>query len=143
MTTTTVLTVPVFSMLCNEAFRLRREVFIIEQNVPPDEEFDADDFTAFHVVAIQAGEVAGTLRLIYAKDYVKIGRVVVGIKWRGRGIAGAMLRYAMDEHRDARDNRFHLAAQSDKMGLYERFGFEAYGDEFLDVAIPHFNMKNF
>jgi predicted GNAT family N-acyltransferase len=143
VTLTTVLTVPVFSMLCNEAFRLRREVFILEQNVPPDEEFDADDFTAFHVVAIQAGEVVGGLRVIYAEDYVKIGRVVVGMAWRGKGIAGAMLRYAMDEHRDARGNRFHLAAQSDKLGLYQRFGFKAYGDEFLDVAIPHFNMKNF
>jgi predicted GNAT family N-acyltransferase len=143
MTTTAVLTVPVFSTLCNEAFRLRREVFIIEQNVPPDEEFDADDFTAHHVVAIHSGEVCGTLRVIYAEDYVKIGRVVVAIPWRGKGIAGAMLRYALDEHVHARDGRFHLAAQSDKMALYERFGFKAYGDEFLDVAIPHFNMKNF
>ncbi|TDK37399.1 GNAT family N-acetyltransferase [Rhizobium deserti] len=143
MTAPTVLTVPVFSMLCNEGFRLRREVFILEQNVPPEEEFDADDFTAFHVVAIQAGEVAGALRIIYAEEYVKIGRVVVGMAWRGKGIASAMLCYAMDAHREARGNRFHLAAQSDKMGLYERFGFKAYGDEFLDVAIPHFNMKNF
>lgn len=143
MSNTTVLTVPIFSTLCNEAFRLRREVFILEQNVPPDEEFDADDFIAFHVVGIEAGEVAGTLRLIHAEDYVKIGRVAVGLPWRGRGIAGAMLRHAMEEHSQARGNRFHLAAQSDKMGLYQRFGFKAYGDEFLDVAIPHFNMKNF
>jgi predicted GNAT family N-acyltransferase len=87
--------------------------------------------------------VAGALRIIYAEEYVKIGRVVVGMAWRGKGIAGAMLRYAMHEHREARGNRFHLAAQSDKLGLYERFGFKTYGDEFLDVAIPHFNMKTF
>jgi predicted GNAT family N-acyltransferase len=143
MNAITVLTVPVFSALCNEAFRLRREVFIVEQNVPPDEEFDADDLTAAHVVAILDGDVCGTLRVIKAEDYMKIGRVVTGMAWRGKGVAKAMLTHAMHEHRETRHGRFHLAAQSDKMALYERFGFRAYGDEFLDVGIPHFNMRNF
>jgi predicted GNAT family N-acyltransferase len=143
MTDITVLTVPVFSALCNEGFRLRREVFIIEQKVPPEEEFDADDLTASHVVAIIRGDVCGVLRVIEAENYMKIGRVVTGMPWRGMGVASAMLRHAMEEHREGRGGRFHLAAQSDKMGLYERFGFKAYGDEFLDVGIPHYNMKNF
>ena len=143
MTEITVLTVPVFSALCNEAFRLRREVFIVEQNVPPDEEFDADDLTCAHVVAILNGDVCGTLRVIAAEGYMKIGRVVTGLPWRGKGVASAMLRHAMAEHAGARENRFHLAAQSDKMALYQRFGFKAYGEEFLDVGIPHFNMRNF
>src|SRR5262249_12005186 len=111
--------------------------------VPPEEEFDVDDLTAAHVVAIRNGDVCGTLRVIRAEDYVKIGRVVTGMPWRGQGVASAMLRHAMEEHRHIRDNRFHLAAQSDKMALYERFGFRAYGEEFLDVGIPHFNMRNF
>lgn len=140
---TVVLTVPVFSTLCNAAFQLRREVFISEQNVPPDEEFDSDDLTAHHLVAIRDGEVCGTLRVIYAQDYVKIGRVAVGQSWRGHGVASALMIRAMEDHAHARQNRFHLAAQKDKLPLYERFGFKAYGDEFLDVDIPHLNMKNF
>lgn len=72
-----VLPVPVFSTLCNQAFRLRRDVFIVEQSVPESEEFDADDLEAFHVVAIGGGEVCGTLRVIHAEPHVKIGRVVV------------------------------------------------------------------
>ncbi len=140
---TTVLTVPVFSTLCNAAFQLRREVFIGEQNVPPDEEFDADDLTAHHLVAIRDGEVCGTLRVIHAQDYVKIGRVAVGQRWRGHGVASALMKRAMEDHAHVRENRFHLAAQKDKLPLYERFGFKAYGDEFLDVEIPHLNMKNF
>lgn len=143
MTDITVLTVPVFSTLCNEGFRLRREVFIIEQKVPPEEEFDADDLTASHVVALMRGDVCGALRVIESENYMKIGRVVTGMPWRGMGVASALLRHAMEEHRERRDGRFHLAAQSDKMGLYQRFGFKAYGDEFLDVGIPHYNMKNF
>ncbi|RWX77249.1 GNAT family N-acetyltransferase [Neorhizobium lilium] len=143
MTDITVLTVPVFSTLCNEGFRLRREVFIVEQKVPPDEEFDADDLTAAHSVAIIHGHVCGTLRVIEALDYMKIGRVVTGMPWRGMGVASAMLRHAIEAHRERREGRFHLAAQSDKMALYARFGFKPYGDEFLDVGIPHVNMKNF
>ena len=59
----TFLTVPVFSTLCNAAFALRREVFVIEQQIPESEEFDADDLTATHLVAIAAGNVVGTLRI--------------------------------------------------------------------------------
>lgn len=139
----TVLSVPVFSTLCNEGFRLRREVFIVEQNVPADMEFDADDLTAFHYVAVMSGEVCGTLRVIHAEDCVKIGRVVVSLPWRGKGIASAMMRQAMEAHGHVRDNRFYLTAQSDKIAMYERFGFKTYGDEFFEVGIPHFHMKNF
>jgi predicted GNAT family N-acyltransferase len=138
-----VLTVPVFSTLCNEAFKLRRAVFIVEQKVPADEEFDSDDIAAHHVVAVRDGEVCGTLRVIHTKEHVKIGRVAVDMGARGHGIASAMLDHAMNTHRAARDNRFYLAAQSDKVALYERFGFNAFGDEFLDGGMPHLAMKNY
>lgn len=143
MNPVTVLPVPVFSTLCNEGFRLRREVFIVEQNVPGDMEFDADDLTAFHFVAILSGEVCGTLRVIYAEDFVRIGRVVVSLAWRSKGVASAMIRHAMETHRDARDNRFCLSAQSDKTAMYERFGFKTIGEEFFEVGIPHYEMRNF
>ena len=142
MNPVTVLAVPVFSTLCNEGFRLRREVFIVEQNVPADMEFDADDLTAFHFVAVVSGEVCGTLRVIYAEDCVKIGRVAVTSPWRGKGVASAMIRHAMDVHRTARENRFCLSAQSDKTAMYERFGFKTFGDEFFEVGIPHYEMRN-
>ncbi len=143
MADTIVLTVPVFSTLCNEAFKLRRAVFIAEQNVPSNEEFDALDLTAHHVVAVTDGEVCGTLRVIHAKEHAKIGRVAVGKAWRGHGVASAMLTHALNEHRSARENRFYLTAQSDKIALYERFGFVVFGTEFLDGGMPHLAMKNY
>jgi predicted GNAT family N-acyltransferase len=54
-----------------------------------------------------------------------------------------MIGQAMELHRAARDNRFYLTAQADKLPLYERFGFVAYGAEFLDGGIPHLAMKNY
>ena len=138
-----VLPVPVFSALCNQAFRLRRDVFVIEQGVPESEEFDADDLHAFHVVAIGAGEVRGTLRVIHGESHVKLGRVVVEKSWRGQGVATAVISFAMEQHRDVRENRFYLTAQTDKVVFYQRVGFKEFGQEFLDGGIPHLAMKNY
>ena len=136
-----VLTVPVFSTLCNEAFRLRRAVFVTEQKVPGDEEFDADDLTATHVVAIHAGEICGTLRIIRDEEHIKIGRVVVAMHARGRGVASAMIAYAMG--REPPGSRFYLTAQTDKTALYEKFGFVAFGEVFDDGGMPHIAMKTY
>lgn len=139
----TILTVPPFSTLCNAAFTLRREVFVWEQHVPEAEEHDADDLTATHFVAVVAGEVVGTLRLINLPEHVKIGRVAVRQSFRGRGIAKAMMLVAMDHARATGRDRFYLTAQSDKLAMYEKLGFAAYGPEFQDGGMPHRAMRSY
>ena len=138
-----IIAVPVFSTLCNAAFTLRRQVFVWEQHVPPEEELDADDLTATHFVAIAEGEIAGTLRLIERPDDMKIGRVAVHPAFRGRGIATAVMLAAMDHARAAGNDRFYLTAQTDKVQFYERFGYVAYGEEFTDGGMPHLAMKTY
>ena len=138
-----VLKIPVFSSLCNLGFALRRAVFVVEQKIPEAEEFDANDLTAAHWVAVDAGEVVGTLRVIAAPEHTKIGRIVVHADWRGRGVARAMITAALDERRAAGISRFHLDAQADKIALYEKFGFTAYGEEFLDGGLPHRAMRTY
>jgi predicted GNAT family N-acyltransferase len=120
----TILPVPVFSPLCNLAFALRRAVFIDEQQVQ-DEEFDAYDRTATHFVAITAGDVVGTLRLIETPEHVKIGRVAVAKSARGLGIGRQLMQHAMDFARANGQSRFALNAQADKAGFYQTFGFHA------------------
>jgi predicted GNAT family N-acyltransferase len=139
----TLLTVPIHSDLGLLALALRREVFIHEQKVPADEEFDAADFTSTHVVALVEGNVAGTLRFIFTPEHVKIGRVAVRREQRGRGIAAGMMRWAMDFARARGESRFYLAAQIDKLGFYERFGFRAFGEQFDDGGMPHRSMKTY
>lgn len=136
------LTVPVFSTLCNAAFALRREVFVIEQQIPESEEFDADDLTATHLVAIVAGNVVGALRIIDTPEHAKLGRVVVARAWRGRGISTRLLARAMDIARARGQSRFYLAAQQDKLRVYEKLGFVAFGEPFDDGSgILHRSMK--
>jgi predicted GNAT family N-acyltransferase len=135
--------VPVFSPIANLAFALRREVFILEQQVK-DDEFDADDLTATHVVAIMDGAVAGTLRIISMAEHTKIGRVAVGRAARGQGVAKRMLEFALGLARARGETRFWLAAQADKLKVYESAGFTAYGDAFDDGSgIMHRAMKTY
>jgi predicted GNAT family N-acyltransferase len=143
MTDVTILRVPAFSLLCNAAFALRREVFVWEQKVPEEEEHDADDLTAVHFVAIADGEVVGTLRLISLPEHTKIGRVAVRVAYRGRGIARRMINAAMDYAKERGQERFYLTAQSDKLGFYQSLGFAAFGPEFLDGGMPHRAMRNY
>lgn len=139
----TILPVPVFSLLCNAAFALRREVFVWEQKVPEDEEHDQHDLTATHFVAIVDGEVVGTLRLIDLPEHAKIGRVAVRQALRGQGIARKLIGAAMAHARGRGQDRFYLTAQSDKLGFYESLGFVAFGPEFMDGGMPHRAMRDY
>jgi predicted GNAT family N-acyltransferase len=139
----TLLTVPPFSTLCGAAFALRRDVFVHEQKVPPEEELDAHDVTATHLVAILDGEVVGTLRIVFLAEHAKIGRVAVNRHYRGRGIAKAMMAKAAEVARNAGQPKLHLGAQLDKLSFYERLGFVAFGEVFDDGGMPHRAMRNY
>ena len=139
----TILVVPAFSALCNLAFALRREVFVLEQKVPESLENDEDDLSATHLVAVIEGEVVGTLRLIEKPEHVKIGRVAVRHSYRGRGIARELMGRAMDHSRAKGNDRFFLTAQTDKLGMYEKLGFTAFGPEFMDAGMPHRAMRTY
>jgi|SRR5215217_2219596 len=143
MSDITILPVPVFSTLCNAAFALRREVFVWEQNVPEEEEHDAYDMTAAHYVAVVEGEVVGTLRVIALPEHIKIGRVAVRQAFRGRGVARQLMEKAMEDARARGEERFYLTSQSDKLGLYEKLGFVAFGPEFTDGGMPHRAMRTY
>ena len=143
MSSPTILTVPVFSPLCNLAFTLRRAVFIEEQQVA-DDEFDAYDLTATHFVAILDGAVVGTLRLIASPEHMKIGRVAVAKPARGLGIGRQLMRHAMDHARAAGHGRFALNAQHDKAGFYRTFGFHPISAPADDGSgILHVEMRTY
>ena len=138
-----ILVVPLSSDLGNLGLALRRRVFVHEQHVPPELEFDEYDLSATHIVAVLDGDVVGCLRIVFLDEHAKFGRVVVAASARGRGIASAMMRHAMEVARARGETRFYLTAQSDKLALYEKLGFVAFGDEFDDAGMPHFAMKTY
>ena len=121
---------------------IRREVFILEQNVSEDEEWDGRDDEALHLLARDAQNRAiGTARILIEGKTGKIGRVAVRKSARGTGIGAALIRAALEELRTLPGiTRAKLGAQTHAIGFYERLGFAAYGPEYDDAGIPHRDM---
>jgi predicted GNAT family N-acyltransferase len=139
----TILMVPVYSDLANLGFALRREVFIVEHGVPAEEEFDTKDLGATHFVLIEDGDVVATLRITWHEDSAQISRFVVRKSFRSKGIGSRIFQAGINAINEAGEAKIFLEAQVDKIAFYEKFGFQAYGDEFLDGGIPHNKMRNF
>ncbi|WP_213878659.1 GNAT family N-acetyltransferase [Pseudomonas sp. dw_358] len=112
--------------------RIRDAVFIAEQHVAPELEWDADDPGALHFLACEGDYAVGTARLLPDGE---IGRVSVLKDWRGLKI-GDMLMHAIL----AKAESHHLSAQVQAAPFYERFGFVVEGDEFLEAGIAHVHM---
>lgn len=122
-----------------ELRRLRTEVFVIEQGVPPELEPDAADASALHVLArLPDGSAAATGRLTVDG---RIGRMAVRRDLRGRGIGDAVLRTLLELARGRGLTQVSLAAQIGAIGFYERHGFIADGPQFDDAGILHRGMQ--
>ena len=124
-------------------FRIRDEVFVVEQKVPVDLERDEHDSGALHFIALADGQSVGTARVVLRDNgtSAKIGRVAVRRSNRGFGI-GKMLIAAIEETPDLKHVRnFLLDAQAHALQFYADLGYEAYGEEFIDGGIPHRHMK--
>ncbi|HVY50368.1 MAG TPA: GNAT family N-acetyltransferase [Devosia sp.] len=138
-----VLSVPLQSDLGRLALELRRRVFVDEQRVPLDIERDEHDAAATHVVALLEGNVAGVMRIVFLPQHAKFGRVAVDRAYRRRGIAQAMMQFAMALARERGETRFYLTSQLDKVALYEKLGFIAFGERFEEGGLPHRAMKTY
>jgi predicted GNAT family N-acyltransferase len=123
------------------ALALRHEVFVDEQGVPVELEIDEHDAHALHLVALRDGAIIGTCRLVFDADRAKFGRLVVARAARGTGVGSALLSEAARRARAAGAQRMVLTAQTAAMGLYERAGYTARGDVFLDAGIEHMTME--
>ncbi|WP_444986280.1 GNAT family N-acetyltransferase [Halomonas mongoliensis] len=121
-----------------EASEIRRVVFIEEQRVPLEEEWDGRDPECRHFLALLDGRAVGTARLL---PDAHIGRVAVLAEARGTGVGAALMRASIETARRLGHPAVELAAQTHALDFYARLGFEAYGPEFLDAGILHRNMR--
>ncbi len=122
--------------------RLRQEVFVVEQDCPylDLDGRDLEPGTVQLWFADETGEPAAGLRILAeAEPGVRsIGRVVTAADWRGRGLAGALLRAAIAE---CGGDEVVIHAQSYLTEWYGGFGFVTSGEEFLEDGIPHTPMR--
>lgn len=122
------------------AMRLRHDVFVAEQRVPLEEEYDGRDDEATHLVAVRDGRVVGTCRLLAEGELLRLGRMAVARDARRQGIASRLLEAAEGVARERGARAMTLHAQVDALPLYEQAGYVAYGERFLDAGIEHLAM---
>lgn len=117
--------------------RIRKRVFIDEQGVTPEQEWDSLDADAIHFLAEEEDFAVGTARLL--PDGC-IGRVSVLKEWRGLKVGEALMQAAIDEAERRGLKQQTLTAQVHASRFYERLGFRAVSEEFIEAGIPHIDM---
>jgi len=128
-----------------DAFAVRRTVFVDEQDV--DEELEYDDHdeidaAAVHFVAYDGEEPIGAARIRFPKRGVgKVERVAVLASHRGNEIGRDLMDAVHAEARDRALETLKLHSQTRAAGFYERLGYERRGEEFEEAGIPHVEMR--
>ena len=127
-----------WDQLREDAQRLRIEVFVIEQSVPIELEWDESDEVSIHTVAYdEDGQPIATGRLLPDGH---IGRMAVRKNLRGSGIGGMVLNTLLNEAKRIGHTKLILHAQTHAQGFYEHHGFNSEGEEFMEAGIPHMKM---
>ncbi|MBM4132709.1 MAG: GNAT family N-acetyltransferase [Nitrospira sp.] len=121
------------------AIRLIREtVFVREQGVPRDLEWDGLDRSCWHVLAWNdRGEPIGTGRLCQEGKQARLGRMAVLQEYRRQGVGRALLRALLGLAQARGMGNVYLAAQVPAIRFYEKQGFRVSGEIFDDAGIPH------
>ncbi len=117
--------------------RIREIVFIAEQSVPAELEWDAEDADAVHFLALEGDYPIGTARLLPDGH---IGRVSVLKDWRGLNVGVTLIQTVLAEAEKRGLTQQMLSAQVHATAFYEKLGFAIVSDEYLDAGIPHVDM---
>jgi len=121
------------------AQEIRYAVFVIEQKIPVELEWDDMDAVCLHAIAFdEHGQGLGTGRLLPDGH---IGRMAVKKNARGAGIGGLLLDALVKVAQQRGDTVVKLNAQENAEGFYARHGFSRDGHEFVEAGIPHIGMQ--
>ena len=122
-----------------KASPIRFAVFVEEQRVPIEIEWDDQDVKSLHALAYSdAGDAIATGRLLPDGH---IGRMAVLKQWRGKGVGGAILERLIGVARERGDQRIELFAQTHALAFYRAHGFVDHGEGFEEAGIPHQAMR--
>jgi predicted GNAT family N-acyltransferase len=121
-----------------KVFAIRKEVFVGEQNCPPELEWEFED-ESNHFLAMVEGTPAGASRWRKTDKGYKLERFAVQKDFRGQGVGQALVQAVLNDL-PADADYVYLHAQIQAVSLYERFGFEKAGPEFEEAGIRHYKM---
>ena len=120
---------------------LRYQVFVIEQKVPEDMEWDDFDEIAWHAIVTADNQTIGTGRLIMNDRIAKIGRMAVQSSRRNQGIGKSILNALIQAAKEKGAQECILHAQTHAIAFYAKEDFEPHGPIFDEAGIPHVEMR--
>jgi len=139
MSDTPVIQVLSWNLACHRARAVRESVFVEEQRIPKELEWDEWDAISEHALALTGGAVAvGTARLLPDGH---LGRMAVLPDWRGKGVGRRLAQELLARARKRGMNRVSLHAQIHAADFYRKLGFLEFGDVFEEAGIPHIAME--
>jgi predicted GNAT family N-acyltransferase len=119
---------------------IREKVFIQEQKVTPQLEWDGIDEKAIHLLVFNDKAAIGCARAIVIKDHMQLARMAVLKEYRGQGIGSALIEKVMTTAKLNQLSAIYISAQCHAIDFYKKFGFEVTSDIYLDAEIPHRDM---
>lgn len=123
------------------AFTIREKVFVEEQQVPPDAEYDQFEKTAHHYLATVDKVPCGAARWRQTDKGIKLERFAVLPAYRNQEVGSHLLHQVLQDVKAAHPNKtIYLHAQLLAVPFYERQGFEISGDQFSECDILHYKM---
>lgn len=126
-----------WTQLAERAMPIRHQVFVKEQQVPPELELDEFDPVSCHALALLGEQPIGTGRLLPDGH---IGRMAVLAEWRGQQVGSRLLSALLAEAQRRGMRQVVLNAQTHAMAFYTRFGFVPVGEEYQEAGLPHHTM---
>ena len=134
-----------WSELKLDAEKIRRQVFIQEQSILEQDEWDALDAVSLHFVVydrhlendLKINQAIATARLL---ENNSIGRVAVLKSYRSKGVGRLIMQQIIEHARTEKRQFLKLSSQVHAIAFYESFGFQVKGEEYLDCGIPHIDM---
>ncbi|MEH7085272.1 GNAT family N-acetyltransferase [Neobacillus drentensis] len=123
-----------------DAYFIRKTVFVEEQAVPLEEEIDAYENDAKHFVLYHEGSPVGAGRFRFVDGYGKVERICVLKEARKTGAGKAIMNTIENYAREKEIHKLKLNAQTQAIPFYSGLGYEVVSEEFMDAGIPHKTM---
>ena len=125
-----------------EAFEVRRQVFVREQGISEDLVFDGHDREALHVVVKDVESAIGSARVRFLGDnQAKLERMAVSKHYRRKGIGREMLLFLDTVWKDKQVQQVIIHAQLEIVPFYKLCGFDELGSPFWEAGIKHMKMR--
>ena len=120
---------------------IREKVFIEEQKVTPQLEWDGMDEEAIHFLVYKDEKAIGCARALVIENHMQLGRMAILKEYRGEGIGSNLIEKAITTAKLNQLSLIDISAQCHAIDFYKKFGFKVISDIYLDAEIPHRDMR--